>query len=440
MENELDKNESKKHNIFTDLNFVKNSKINFNYFECIHQVKNVKNNLENLIDLIEDSIASVIYKPKKKQEKKNYKNDFKKRPVSAQTLLKPDKIFSKTSIDIKDESKKKNFNSSINSIYTSKNYRKRKFKFKTSQSMFLKKNHINNELNHKKQNHIKNGNNTQCSSFIIGNYCQRRDSKFNTMKYKNDTSSRNKIFNSNTSTHKTNNNSMITLCVQNQLTANNKRPQSATIIRSINDYIHKNYNYKNNSKNIYLSLYRSQTSLHINNKIYKKLKPKYLMEILKKSKNIQNSYKKDLKDVHMNRNTRELMEIAEKEIKMKDPEYHKKQIFKNILKIKKTINYAHKMRDELKYKMIYYGPGSINNKVYIRKKSANLIRFCDTICHMRDEKFYMYQNLLKDLYPNLTKDLFKKKYKISERDNINEKKMKDNEEKINKLILLLKKH
>ena len=310
--------------------------------------------------------------------------------------------------------------------------------------MILKKNHINNELSHKKLNHIKNGNNTQCSSFVIGNYCQRRDSKFNTMKCKYETSSRNKIFNSNTSTHKTNNNSMITLCVQNQLTAKNKRPQSATIIRSINNYIHKNNNYKNNSKNtsknISHSLYRSQTNLHINNKIYKKLKPKYLMEFLKKSKNIKNSYKKQLKDVHMNRNTRELMEIAEKEIKMKDPEYHKKQIFKNILKIKKTINYAHKMRDELKYKMIYYGPGSINNKVYIRKKSANLIRFCDTICHMRDEKFYMYQKLLKDLYPNLTKDVFKIKYKVSERDTFNEKRMKDNEEKINKLILSLKKH
>ena len=126
MEDELDKNESKKHNIFTDLNFVKNGKINFNYFDCIHQVKDVKNNLENLIDLIEDSIATVIYKPKKKQEKENSKNDFKKRPVSAQTVLKPDKIFSKTSIDIKDDIKKKNFNSSINSIYTSKNYRKKK--------------------------------------------------------------------------------------------------------------------------------------------------------------------------------------------------------------------------------------------------------------------------------------------------------------------------
>ena len=103
----------------------------------------------------------------------------------------------------------------------------------------------------------------------------------------------------------------------------------------------------------------------------------------------------------MKKQTQDMMKIAKKEIDMKDPEYHKKQIFKNIIKVKKTLKYVKKMRHEQKYNMEYYGPGNINNKGYIRKKNANLIRFCDQICHMKDEKFYMYQKLLNELYPNL---------------------------------------
>ena len=52
----LEDKESNKHNIFTNLDFVKNNKINYNYFECIHQAKNVTNTLGNLIELIEESI------------------------------------------------------------------------------------------------------------------------------------------------------------------------------------------------------------------------------------------------------------------------------------------------------------------------------------------------------------------------------------------------
>ena len=86
------------------------------------------------------------------------------------------------------------------------------------------------------------------------------------------------------------------------------------------------------------------------------------MSFIQNLDDIKNSYKKDLKNVYMNKNTKELMEIAKKEIDMKDPEYHKKQIFKNIIKVKKTLKYVKKMREEQKYKMDYFGPGNINNK------------------------------------------------------------------------------
>ena len=115
----------------------------------------------------------------------------------------------------------------------------------------------------------------------------------------------------------------------------------------------------------------------------------------------------------MNKNTKELMEIAKKEIDMKDPEYHKKQIFKNIIKVKKTLKYVKKMREQQKYKMDYFGPGNINNKGYIRRKNANLIRFCDSICHMKDDKFYEYRTMINKFYPTLSKGAFKNKYDIN---------------------------
>jgi len=443
---DLDKKESKKHNIFTNLNFVKNNKINYNYNECIHQVKNVTDTLENFIDLIEESIPKETRKKIKKS--RLFNTDNVKRPMSAQIVRKRDKSFKNILEEKKEESKNKYLNSSIINNYNISNiskYKKKKYKLKTSKSMILDKNKNNNKINQRKLNFIKYGTHTQNSSSIIGNTFIRKENKDYT-KIINEIFSKNKIFNSNTSTNKINNSSMITVCNPRNHTTKSKRPQSATIGHSsIKDYTYKKKYFKyipsnNTSKNLSRSRYRSLTNIYFDSNNYSKLRPYYLMELIKQSNNIKNSYKKDLKNIYMTKNTKELMEIAKKEIKMKDPEYHKKQIFKNIIKVKKTLNYVNKMREEQKYKMDYFGPGNINNKGYIRRKNANLIRFCDQICHMKDEKFYMYQKLLNDLYPNLIKNVFKIKYKMSEREPINEKKMKENEKKIKKLILAFKKH
>ena len=52
------------------------------------------------------------------------------------------------------------------------------------------------------------------------------------------------------------------------------------------------------------------------------------------------------------------------------------------------------MREEIKCKVEYFGPSNLDNKVYIRKKNANLIRFSYAICHMKDIKFYQYKKIL----------------------------------------------
>ena len=60
-------------------------------------------------------------------------------------------------------------------------------------------------------------------------------------------------------------------------------------------------------------------------------------------------------------------------MKKKDSEYNKKKE-----------NNTNKMREEIKCKVEYFGPSNLDNKVYIRKKNANLIRFSDAICHIKD--------------------------------------------------------
>ena len=443
MENIYEQNQSNNHNIFSNINFVKNNKINYNYSQCINKMNNVTNKLENLIDIIDNSIGKE--ESKKFKRNKNINNQSQKRPMSAKIIRRPDKY------SFRKESKKKllnfsQFNTNYEENYSQKINNKKKYKLNISKSMILNKSKKINDNNFRKRNHLKNASKIQNSSVIVGDFYQRRDNKLYTYKIKKDSSSINRIFNSNTSTNKINNSSMITLCYPKSYTTKSRRPQSANInSSSINNYAFKKGNYKNissynSSKNFSHSHYKTLSDFYFDNLNYSKLKPKYLMDFLKNSKKIKNSYKKELKDVHMKRKTQELLEIAKKEIKLKDPEYYKKQIFKSIIKVKKTLNYVQKMRGEQKYMMDYYGPGNIDNKGYIRKKNANLIRFCDQICHMKDEKFYIYSKLLNDLYPHLLKNAVKIKYKISERDPINEKKMQENEEKINKLISVLKKH
>jgi hypothetical protein len=245
------------------------------------------------------------------------------------------------------------------------------------------------------------------------------------------------IFNNNSSTHKKYNKSML-------LSANKRlRPQTVKSTHSIDDYFQKNNKYSsytNTSRYFSNSLYRTNTNLVIDNGNYKKLKPKFLKQLLKNSKNIKKSYKKELNNVYLLRKTRELMSIVEKEIKMKEPEYYKKILFNNIINVKKTVEIANKMREELRYRINTNCPGNENNKVYMRKNNANLIRFSDAICHMKDINFYKYRKILKDIYPKLSKNVFKNRYEISPKNLVNKKRMQDNEMKINKLISKLHKY
>ena len=124
---------------------------------------------------------------------------------------------------------------------------------------------------------------------------------------------------------------------------------------------------------------------------------------------------------------------------MKDPEYHQKQIFKNILYVKKTLKYVRKMRNEHKVKVKYSGIGNTNNESIMRKKNANLLRFCDNICHMTDDKFYRFSKVLNEIYPTLTKEVFKEKYQVSEKNYVNEMRCNENLLKIERLFLAMQK-
>ena len=434
MENNSEPKQEKNKFIFANLNFVKNNKINYNYKQCISKMKNVTDKLENLIDIIDSSIGKIS---KKHKRRRHFNFESQNRPMSAKIIRKQDKII------FKENPKTKIVNSTKNiSVNESK---KKKYKLKASVSMILDKRKGFNENYYKKVFHSKYGSNTQNCSIIVGSISQKRR-KINTYHLKNESSTTNGIFNGNASTNKANNSSMITAYYPNYNIIKSKRPQSATINRSsIKNYNYKTHNFRsvsscNSSKNVSNSHYRTFTNFYFENVNYYKLRSKYLMDFLQNSKEIKHSYKEDLKNTIMNKKTRDLMKIAKKEIKMKDPEYHKKQIFKNFIRVKNALKYVQKMRDEQKYNMDYYGPGNINNKGYIRKKNANLIRFCDQICQMKDEKFYLYHKLLRELYPNLLKNAVKIKYKMSEREKIDEKKIEKNEKKINKLISFLKKY
>ena len=447
MENELEEKESNKHNIFSNINFVKNNKINYNYFDCLHRMKNVSNKLENFIEHIDDSILKDFSISKKDyQDDKIDKNDFiindlKRRPFSGKIFRKSKKLKSKNlfrnkSVEIKEEKKKAFLNSVINSSIRNSDSKYMKIKYKLKSSKSINENNSNNkikEYKYKSYNSLRYGtnNNNQNDSNMIGNQYERRAKKLLTNKTKNESMSisRNKKYNSNNSTKMINNYSLMIQYRPKSAANKKKRPQSATYGRTLNEYKQKKFKGKykyyssyNSSKNYSRSVNKTQINPYFDNKEYKKLKPKYLMEILNKSKRLKRSYKNELKISHMKKNTEKLMDIAKKEIEMKSPDYQKKNIFKNFIKIKKTINYAQKMRDDEKHQIDYFGPGSIDNKAYIRKKNADLIRFCDAICHMKDEQFYMYQQLFNELYPNLTKNAIKIKFTMPKKGIVNEKK------------------
>ena len=207
---------------------------------------------------------------------------------------------------------------------------------------------------------------------------------------------------------------------------------------------------ENKNKKINLNKIKN-LSFSLNNKSNKNyfshykgtLKPDILLKFLNYSKEVEKSFKDNL-DVNMNKKTKKLLKIAQNEIKLKDPNYNQKNVFRNILQVKKTIKQAKRMRNENKIKVKYSGPGNINNEIYIRKKNGNLLRFFEMISQMKDDNFYTYRKVLNDFYPTLSQKAIKEKYQPQEKNVINnfdiyESKCNENSLKINQLLTFIQK-
>ena len=222
--------------------------------------------------------------------------------------------------------------------------------------------------------------------------------------------------------------------------------QIETIPNTIYAYDHK----ENKNKKINLNKIKN-LSFSLNNKNNKNyfshykgtLRPDILLKFLNYSKEVEKSFKDNL-EVNMNKKTKKLLKIAQNEIKLKDPNYNQKNVFRNILQVKKTIKQAKRMRNENKIKVKYSGPGNINNEIYIRKKNGNLLRFFEMISQMKDDNFYTYRKVLNDFYPTLSQMAIKEKYQPQEKNVINnfdiyESKCNENSLKINQLLTFIQK-
>ena len=221
-------------------------------------------------------------------------------------------------------------------------------------------------------------------------------------------------------------------------------------IETIPNIIYAYDDKENKNKKINLNKIKN-LSFSLNNKNNKNyfshykgtLKPDILLKFLNYSKEVEKSFKDNL-DVNMNKKTKKLLKIAKNEIKLKDPNYNQKNVFRNILQVKKTIKQAKRMRNENKIKVKYSGPGNINNEIYIRKKNGNLLRFFEMISQMKDDNFYTYRKVLNDFYPTLSQKAIKEKYQPQEKNVINnfdiyESKCNENSLKINQLLTFIQK-
>ena len=221
-------------------------------------------------------------------------------------------------------------------------------------------------------------------------------------------------------------------------------------IETIPNIIYAYDDKENKNKKINLNKIKN-LSFSLNNKNNKNyfshykgtLKPDILLKFLNYSKEVEKSFKDNL-EVNMNKKTKKLLKIAQNEIKLKDPNYNQKNVFRNILQVKKTIKQAKRMRNENKIKVKYSGPGNINNEIYIRKKNGNLLRFFEMISQMKDDNFYTYRKVLNDFYPTLSQKAIKEKYQPQEKNVINnfdiyESKCNENSLKINQLLTFIQK-
>jgi hypothetical protein len=429
MEKKSKKNNIIYRNVFNNINFVKGTKINYHYMDAMHKLNNFSNKVNNFIDYVEKSIEKDMA-----LSGRFNKNIFR-------TLMNQKKNFN----GLGDKTNKFNSNRSLRLVTKLKPN-----KMNYSLEIPTKKRIINNLARTKSNKNIKEINNYQQKGYSIlrkgpnplnhlsNSTIINNSRKFtNLFKTRNESVSNSKL----NSGSKSSKNGIYNFNFFHNKNSKNIRPQSATMTNSINEYNYKPTISKNKSqniskKNISLSLYRPKKHYFSNYKNI--LKPEILMKFIKSSKKMKKSYQKDL-EVNMNSKTKKLLKLAENEINMKDPDFYHKQIFKNVLQIKKTMKAVQRMRAEHKTKVRYFGPGNINNESLMRTKNAKIVKFCDSITLLKDDKFYEYRKVLNEMYPNLSKGAFKQKYQISEKDEIYEKKLNDNKLKIDRLFALIQK-
>ena len=424
-------------NVFNNINFVKGNKINYHYYDSVNKAEKFSTKVNNFIDYIEKSIENEMLSTGR-FNKKVFKNLMSQ--INSSTLInKSQKFNSNRSLKyiskLKTSKNKNIMNYSLEIPRREKNINHLKG---INNKINIIRNENNNEINkyHQKSYYLlRKGPNHLSNSVILNNSKKIR----NFYKTPNISVSTSKIINQEKNSSKKRINYYNYILNNRNLKNERKtRPQSATMTNSINEYNYKSIMPKNKSsnisKNLSLSLYR--TNRHYFSSYKKVLNPELLTKIIKKAKKMKKSYKNDL-EINMNNKTKKLLKIAEQEINMKDPGYHHKEIFRNVLQVKKTIKQVQRMRNEHKTKVKYYGPGNVNNESIMRIKNANLIRFCDSITHMKDDKFYEYRKMMNDIYPKYAKQAFKHKYQISEKDETYEKKCNENSIKIERLFAQL---
>ena len=434
MEKKPKKNNIIYRNVFNNINFLKGNKINYHYLDAMNKLEKFSTKVNNFIDYVEKSIendmastgrfSKKIFRSLMNQKSSKIIMNISQKYNSNRFLRLNSKFKTNTNtINYSLEIPKKKQN--IKNIHYFKSNKSIKFEKKN-------KNGINN-YHQKSYFLLRKGPNHLSNSLILNN--SKKITNF--FKTRNISVSNSKINEgSNTSKKRIDNYNYI--YNKNLKNERNVRPQSATMINTVNEYNYKSIKPKNKSsnksKNLSASLYRTNKNYFSHYKSV--LKPELLMKFVKRAKKMQKSYKNDL-EVNMNKKTKKLLKIAEDEINMKDPEYHHREIFKNVLHVKKTLKEVQRMRGEHKIKVKYFGPGNVNNEILMRMKNANLVNFCDSVSNMKDEKFYEYRKILNDVYPNFAKNVFKQKYQASEKDEYNDNKFNDNIIKIDRLIAQL---
>lgn len=423
-------------NVFNKITFTKSTKINYSYRDVVNRLEKFSNKFSQFINFIENSIENDMNITGRGSQK-NIRSFLNFKKGTNTTVNTNQRYNTNRSLGINTNYKKKKKGISLE-IPKKKKILKNIFEMKGAKSTILE-DRKGNKLNKYHQNYYppkRKGRPNHLSNSAIENnkkkYIDNSQAKYLSVSNSDIIPSKHGLNSYNfTNNYFFNKNKKNTRII---------RPQSAESTNSINEYNYRTnrskYKSTNCSKNLSVSLYRTNKNYFSNYRDI--LQPDRLTKFVNKSQKIQSSYKNDL-EANLSNKEKKWLKIAKDEINMKDPDYHHRQIFKNVLQVKKTLRAVRKMRAEKKTKVKYYGPGNINNESIIRSKNANLIRFCDSICHMKDDKFYDYRKFLNDFYPTLTKNVFKEKYQIPEKNDFYEKKCNENQIKINRLFAAIHK-